>query len=107
MARLIDKENAIHDLVLANKQGGMRIIHESEKARKEDIQIFQNNTDEFKSKMNAKIREEVVRLKKSSMDRTMKRTPVADLEKDWKDQQRNMWAQMEKVLTAASTNSSS
>lgn len=99
VARLIDKENAINDLVLANKRGGTRLVHEFEKARKQDIQVFQSSTFEFKRKIITMIKGEAARLK-SIMDR-MKRTQVADLEKKWDDQQRAMWAKMDVALAAS------
>ena len=106
MARLIDAENTINDMVLANKRGGMRLVHEFEKARKEDIQVFQKSTNELKKRVISMIKEQTIRLKKSSTDRKIKRPPVAELEKDWEDQQQAMWAKLEDVL-AVSTNSSS
>lgn len=99
MERLIDKENAINDLLSANKRSGMRLIHEFEKARKADIQLFRKNTDEVKKKLDSIINEELTKLKKSSMERKMKRTPVAEWEKEWEDEQRNMWTKMQGFMS--------
>ena len=99
MERLIDKENAIDDLLSANKRSGMRLIHEFEKARKEDIQLFRKNTDEVKKKANSMINEELAKLKKSNMERKMKRTPVVELEKEWENEQRNMWAKIQDLMS--------
>lgn len=98
MERLIDKENAINDLVSANKHGGMRIMHEFEKAREEEIQLFRKNTDDIKRRVDLMIKEEMGELKKFSEDRMKKTTRVAELEKEWEDQQRSMWAKLEDLL---------
>ena len=103
MARLIDAENTINDLVLANKRGGMRLVHEFEKARKQDIQVFRKSVNELQKKASSMIKEQAIKLKTSSTDRKIKRPPVTELEKSWEDQQRAMWAKLEDIL-AVSTN---
>lgn len=99
MARLIDKENAINDLVSDYKRGGTRLIHEFEKARKQDIEVFRSGTDEMKRKLAIFIKEEAAKLK-YSMDQ-MERTQVADLEKKWEAQQRTMWAKLNAALATS------
>jgi hypothetical protein len=99
VARLADKETAINDLVSDYKRGGTRLIHEFQKARQQDIDVFQSSTDELKRKVGTLIKKEAARLK-FSMDQ-IKRMQVADLEKEWEEQQRTMWAKMDIALAAS------
>lgn len=43
--------------------------------------------------------EELGRLKKSSRERKMERSSVAELEKGWEDEQRAMWAKMKDLMS--------
>ena len=102
MARLIDKETAINDLVSANKRGGMRLVNEFENARKQDVEVYQSNVNEYKQKMTTMIKEELASLKFSF---SMERFRVANLEKDWENQQRTMWANVNAALATATITS--
>lgn len=101
MAHLANKETAINDLVSDYKRGGTRLIHEFQKSRQQDIDVFQSSTNELKQKVGTLIKKETARLK-SSMDQ-IKRMQVAGLEKEWEDQQRTMWAKMDAALAVSAS----
>lgn len=100
MAALNKSEKRINKRLLANKRKGMRLVNEFGKARKQDVQAFKEKTDKSNKELIKKLKEEVVELR-SNIER-LRLMPVADLEKDWEDEQRENWAKTEAVLAASS-----
>lgn len=72
------------------------MIQEFEKARKQEVDAFERSTNDLKRKTAKFMTKEVARLK-SSMDQ-VKKMQVADLEKEWEDQQRKMWTKLNVAL---------
>jgi hypothetical protein len=99
VAQLINKENAINDLVTNYKRGGTRLIHVFHKARQQDIDVFQSHIHAMERKIAALINREAAELK-SSIDQ-MKRNQLADLQMKWEDQQQAMWVKLKAVLASS------
>ena len=98
MAKLIEKEKAIDDVVAGFKRGGLRLIQEFEKARNKEVEDFQRRTDEMKKKKSERLKEELAWL-----DQEMKYVDSFDFDemgKEWEEEQKTIWAKVDVALAA-------